>query len=474
MSFTADISRQGEYVYLRQNNTVLCGTAGKETTVCSSERIRTGFYFLSEDEFMSGTILIKNIRAVDAVKDTVTDVFISDGIIAGVGNITAVNADTVIDGTGLVLMPSLFDMHVHFRDPGFTHKEDILTGCSAALAGGVTGVLAMPNTNPPCDNPETVRYITEKAQGTGVDVYPVGCITGGMKGNGLNDYEALKKAGCICISDDGRPVENAEMMRRALELSNENGLLVASHCEDLAIINGGIMNKGEISAKLGVKGMDRASEDYITAREIILASSVNARIHICHVSTEGSTAVIRFAKSRGIKVTCETAPHYFMLTDRLLEKRDADYRMNPPLRTDKDVRAIIDGIKDGTIDCIITDHAPHTAEEKAVFEKAPNGVVGLETSFAAALTALYHTGELSLNRIAELMCVNPRKILGLEIPAVEVGKTADLMIADIGRKWTVDPEKLHSKSHNTVFKGMTLTGKPLVTISKGIIRYDER
>lgn len=474
MSFTADISRQGEYVYLRQNNTVLCGTAGKETTVCSSERIRTGFYFLSEDEFMSGTILIKNIRAVDAVKDTVTDVFISDGIIAGVGNITAVNADIVIDGTGLVLMPSLFDMHVHFRDPGFTHKEDILTGCSAALAGGVTGVLAMPNTNPPCDNPETVRYITEKAQGTGVDVYPVGCITGGMKGNGLNDYEALKKAGCICISDDGRPVENAEMMRRALELSNENGLLVASHCEDLAIINGGIMNKGEISAKLGVKGMDRASEDYITAREIILASSVNARIHICHVSTEGSTAVIRFAKSRGIKVTCETAPHYFMLTDRLLEKRDADYRMNPPLRTDKDVRAIIDGIKDGTIDCIITDHAPHTAEEKAVFEKAPNGVVGLETSFAAALTALYHTGEVSLNRIAELMCVNPRKILGLEIPAVEVGKTADLMIADIGRKWTVDPEKLHSKSHNTVFKGMTLTGKPLVTISKGIIRYDER
>lgn len=452
----------------------LCSDAKKEATVCSSERIRTGFYFLLGDEYMSGTILIKNIRAVDAVKDTITDVFISDGIIASVGNIPGADADTVIDGTNLVLMPSLFDMHVHFRDPGFTHKEDILTGCSAALAGGVTGVLAMPNTNPPCDNPETVRYIIEKAQGTGVDVYPVGCITGGMKGNGLNDYEALKEAGCICISDDGRPVENAEMMRRALELSNKNGLLVASHCEDLSIISGGIMNKGEVSEKLGVKGMDRASEDYITAREIILASSVNARIHICHVSTEGSTAIIRFAKSRGIKVTCETAPHYFMLTDKLLEKRDADYRMNPPLRTDEDVRAIINGIKDGTIDCIITDHAPHSAEEKAVFEKAPNGVVGLETSFAAALTALYHTGEVSLNRIAELMCVNPRKILGLEIPAVEVGKTADLMIADIGRKWTVDPEKLHSKSHNTVFKGVTLTGKPLVTISKGIIRYDER
>lgn len=423
---------------------------------------------------MSGSILIKNIRAVDAERDLVTDVLISDGKIASVGNSLTADADTVIDGTDLVLMPSLFDMHVHFRDPGFTHKEDILTGCAAALAGGVTGVLAMPNTDPPCDNPETIRYIIEKAEGTGVDVYPVGCITGGMKGNGLNDYEALKSAGCICISDDGRPVENAEMMRKALEMSNENGLLVASHCEDLSIIDGGIMNKGEISEKLGVKGMDRASEDYITAREIILASSADARIHICHVSTEGSTDIIRFAKSKGVKVTCETAPHYFMLTDKLLEKRDADYRMNPPLRTDADVRAIIEGIKDGTIDCIITDHAPHAAAEKADFEKAPNGVVGLETSFAATLTALFHTGEISLNKIAELMCVNPRKILGLEIPAIEEGKTADLMIADINRKWTVDPEKLHSKSHNTVFKGMSLTGKPLVTISKGTIRYDER
>ncbi|MBQ8348274.1 MAG: dihydroorotase [Ruminococcus sp.] len=423
---------------------------------------------------MSDSILIKNIRAVDAKNDKVTDVFLKDGIIADIGKNLHTGADQVIDGTDLVLMPSIFDMHVHFRDPGQTHKEDILTGCAAALAGGVTGVLAMPNTKPPCDNPETIRYIIDKAKNTGVDVYPVGCITGGMSGNGLCEYEALKEAGCICISDDGRPVENAEMMRKALELSNENGLLVASHCEDLSIINGGIMNKGEVSEKLGVKGMDRASEDYITAREIILASSVNARIHICHVSTEGSAAIIRFAKSRGIKVTCETAPHYFQLTDELLFKRDADYRMNPPLRTSADVKAIIEAIKDGTIDCIITDHAPHAAEEKADFEKAPNGVVGLETSLAASLTALYHTGEITLKKIVELMCVNPRKILGLEIPAVQIGKTADLLIADINRKWTVEPEKLHSKSHNSVFKGMTLTGKPLVTISKGIIRYDER
>ncbi|HRU98967.1 MAG TPA: dihydroorotase [Ruminococcus sp.] len=420
------------------------------------------------------SILIQNIRAVDTECDKVTDVLIRDGIIAKVGNNIAESADTVIDGNGLVLMPSLFDMHVHFRDPGLTHKEDVLTGCAAALAGGVTGVLAMPNTKPPCDNPDTIRYIIDKSKDTGVEVYPVGCITGGMCGNGLCDYDALKAAGCICISDDGRPVENAEQMRKALELSNENGLLVASHCEDLNIINGGIINKGETSAKLGVKGMDRASEDYITAREMILASSVNARIHICHVSTEGSAAMIRFAKSRGVKVTCETAPHYFMLTDKLLEKRDADYRMSPPLRTPEDVRAIIDAIKDGTIDCIITDHAPHTTEEKADFEKAPNGVVGLETSLAATLTALYHTGEITLNKVVELMSANPRKILGLDVPSIREGSAADLVIADINRKWTVDPDKLHSKSHNTVFKGMTLTGKALVTISKGIIRYDER
>lgn len=420
------------------------------------------------------TILIRNVRAVDAEIDLFTDVLISDGIIAEVGENISAEADEVIDGTDLVLMPSIFDMHVHLRDPGFTHKEDVLTGCAAALAGGVTGVLAMPNTKPPCDNPETIRYIIEKSKGTGVDVYPVGCITGGMSGDGLCDYGALKAAGCICISDDGRPVENAELMRKALELSKENDLLVASHCEDLSIINGGIINKGEMSEKLGVKGMDRASEDYITAREMILASSVDARIHICHVSTKGSAEMIRFAKSQGVKVTCETAPHYFMLTDKLLEKRDADYRMNPPLRTPEDVRAIIDTIKDGTIDCIITDHAPHAPEEKADFEKAPNGVVGLETSFAATLTALYHTGEISLNRVAELMCVNPRRILGLEVPAIKAGKTADLLLADINMKWTVEPEKLHSKSRNSVFKGMTLTGKPIVTISKGEIKYDIR
>lgn len=420
------------------------------------------------------TILLKGIRAIDAENDFIADIYIADGKIKHVADSIEMKADIEIDGTGLAVMPSFFDMHVHFRDPGFTHKEDVITGCNAALAGGVTGVLCMPNTKPPVDNPETVKYIIDKAEDTGVEVYPVGCITNGMCGKGLCDYDELKQLGVLAVSDDGRPVENAEQMREALEKSNDNGLLVISHCEDLSIINGGIMNKGEMSEKLGVKGMDRVSEDMITAREIILAKSVNSRIHIAHVSTEGSTEIIRQSKKAGVKVTCETCPHYFLLTDEKLAARDADFRMNPPLRTADDVKAIIDGIVDGTIDCIVTDHAPHTAEEKADFEKAPNGVVGLETSFAAALTGLYHTGKVSLNKIVELMSVNPRKLLGLPFISIKDDETADLVIADLNKEWIVEPGKLHSKSHNTVFKGMTLKGKPIMTISKGEIRYENK
>lgn len=420
------------------------------------------------------TILLKGIRAIDAENDFIADIYIADGKIKHVADSIEMKADIEIDGTGLAVMPSFFDMHVHFRDPGFTHKEDVITGCNAALAGGVTGVLCMPNTKPPVDNPETVKYIIDKAEDTGVEVYPVGCITNGMCGKELCDYDELKQSGVLAVSDDGRPVENAEQMREALEKSNDNGLLVISHCEDLSIINGGIMNKGEMSEKLGVKGMDRVSEDMITAREIILAKSVNSRIHIAHVSTEGSTEIIRQSKKAGVKVTCETCPHYFLLTDEKLAARDADFRMNPPLRTADDVKAIIDGIVDGTIDCIVTDHAPHTAEEKADFEKAPNGVVGLETSFAAALTGLYHTGKVSLNKIVELMSVNPRKLLGLPFISIKDDETADLVIADLNKEWIVEPGKLHSKSHNTVFKGMTLKGKPIMTISKGEIRYENK
>lgn len=418
---------------------------------------------------MNQSILFKNVRIVDAETDTVGDVLVKDGIIAEIGNVSA-TADRVIEGSGkLVVMPSLFDMHVHFRDPGFTHKEDVLTGCTAALAGGVSGVVCMPNTKPPIDSKETVDYIVNKAEPTGVSVYPAGCVTKGMLGKELYDHSSI---GVKIISDDGRPVENAELLRQAMLESNKNGILIASHCEDLNIINGGIVNDGEVSAELGLKGMNRASEDSITAREIAVAMSADARIHICHVSTVGSLDFIREAKARGVKVTCETCPHYFMYTDEKIRSLDADYRMNPPLRTEADRAAVEKAVLDGTIDCIVTDHAPHAAEEKADFYKAPNGVVGLETSLAAMLTHFYHTGKLSLSRISEMMAEKPRKLLGLPVTKVEKGAKADLILVDTEKEWIVEPEKLHSKSHNTVFKGEKFKGQNLMTITDGIIRFE--
>lgn len=419
-------------------------------------------------------LLIKNIVAVDPQSDLheVTDIGITGEIITCIGK-TDEPAERVIDAKGkLVALPGLFDMHVHFRDPGQTYKEDILTGAAAAKAGGFTGVACMPNTKPVIDNAQTVGYVLDKAQKTGIDVLPVGCITKGMKSEELCDYDELIKVGIVAISDDGRPVENAELMRKALELSVSNGLTVISHCEDLNIINGGIINKGEISEKLGVKGMDRASEDYITAREIALAMSCGAHIHIAHVSTKGSVNIIRAAKKDGVNVTCETGPHYFTYTDEKLLSRDADYRMSPPLRTEQDRQAIEEALLDGTIDCIITDHAPHSSEEKADFEKAPNGVVGLETSLAVTLTRLYHTGKCSLEKVAELMSINPRKVLGLAPVKIAVGQRADLALIDPEQEWEVIPAELHSKSKNSVFKGEKLKGKNVYTICKGKVVFE--
>ncbi len=417
------------------------------------------------------TILIKNVRAVDIDLDTICDIYIKDGKIEAIHSNCNVSADKVIDGTNLVAMPSLFDMHVHFRDPGLTHKEDIVTGCKSALAGGFTGVACMPNTKPVIDSVDTIDYVISKAKPTGVTVYPIASITNDMKGEKLTDFAVLKKAGAIAVSDDGRPVENADIMRKAIKKAYEVDMPIISHCEDLNIIKGGIMHKGTVSKELGVKGMDRASEDSITAREIALAHSVNGAIHIAHVSTEGSIALVRDAKRRGVKVTCETAPHYMLLTHEKLRGLDADFRMNPPLREQFDVDAVVEGVLDGTVDCIVTDHAPHTKEEKAKFETAPNGVVGLETSFAGVVTALYKTGKVSLQKIVELMSVNPRKILNVPVETLKVGANANIVLADVNMQWKVVPEELHSKSKNTVFKGMTLTGKPVMTISNGKIVY---
>ncbi len=417
------------------------------------------------------SLLLKN--AVPFDRDYACDILIENGFITRMepADRETFTADNMLDCGGLTAFPGLFDMHVHFRDPGYTYKEDVFSGSEAALAGGVTGVVCMPNTNPVTDNAQVVRYIVDKAKETGVKIYPAACITSGMKGGELTNFDELRDAGVKVISDDGRPVKNAEIMRQALEQSGKYGLLCASHCEDLDIINGGIINKGEVSKALGVKGMDRASEDSITAREIMLAASCGARIHICHVSTKGSIEMIRAAKQMGVAVTCETCPHYFMYTDEKVMSRDADYRMNPPLRTESDRNAVLAAVLDGTIDCIVTDHAPHAAEEKSDFEKAPNGVVGLETSLAAALTVLHHENGMPLRRIAELMSSNPRKLLGIEQIAIIPGSRADICIADIDRSWTVVPEKLHSKSKNTVFKGETFKGRVIYTITDGEVRY---
>lgn len=416
--------------------------------------------------------MLKNMVIIGDGCETHGDVFIQDGRISAVGPKLINDADVVIEGEGkLVACSGLFDMHVHLRDPGQTAKEDIFTGAAAAFAGGITGVACMPNTNPPIDTPETVQYILEKAKLSGLKVLPVGCITKGLGGSELCDYDTLIKAGVRAISDDGRPVKNAAVLLEALEASKENGLLVISHCEDMDIIGNGIINKGAVSLELQVEGMDRASEDSITAREIALADSIHARIHIAHVSTKGSVALIRDAKARGVHVTCETCPHYFCFTEKKLTTRDADYRMNPPLRTERDREAIIDGIFDGTIDCIVTDHAPHTADEKRDFLTAPNGVVGLETSLAAALTQLHHKGKLPIHRIVALMSSAPREILGLERRMIYKDFPADITVFDPNAEWVVEPDSLHSKSHNSAFKGEKLTGRVVATIADGELVY---
>ena len=422
------------------------------------------------------SLLLKNGYVVDTANgfEGIADILVENGVIVKrEPNITD-NADKTIDCSGLAVLPGICDMHVHFRDPGQTHKEDIITGGNAAAAGGVTAVACMPNTNPTVDNAETVKYILEKAKNATVKVYPVGCITKGLKGEELCDFEELHKAGCVAVSDDGKPVRNARIMAQALVKAHYAGLKVISHCEDVDVVAGGIINSGEVSKELGVNGMHRISEDISTAREIVLARDLEMPIHIAHVSTATCMMLLRLAARYGIMVTSETCPHYFSLTDEKLLARDADYRMNPPLRTKDDVEAITEGVCDGTIDCIVTDHAPHTAEEKSDFEKAPNGVVGLETSLAVTLTRLYHTGKLSLSKIVRLMCVNPRKILNIAGGNFSEGEPADIAIVDLNEEWTVDPAKLHGKSHNTCFKGEKLKGKVKMTVLDGKIVYTDK
>ncbi len=413
-------------------------------------------------------LLLKHAHIISPADnlDGVADILVRDGKIAQIGDNLSCGGE-IINAEGLTAIPGLVDMHVHLRDPGQTAKEDIMTGCCAAAAGGVTSLLCMPNTNPTVDSAETVKYILDKAKNASAKVYVAASITKGLKSEAPTDLEELKAAGAVGLSDDGRPVENTKFLSDAMKKAPKLGMTVVAHCEDLFLADGGKINEGEVSRALGVKGIPAAAEDCGTAREIALAAAENVPIHICHVSTKTSVDLVRDAKRRGVKVTAETAPHYFSLTEQELLRRDADYRMNPPLRTRADVSAILGGLTDGTLDCIATDHAPHTVEEKSDFEASPNGSIGMETSLAVGVTYLVKTGVLSFGELVRKMSVNPANILGINAGTLSVGAPADIALVDLNEEWTVDVNRLHGKSKNTPFKGMTLTGKVKRTLLNG-------
>lgn len=420
------------------------------------------------------TLSILNARVIDPANniDDKLNVYIEDGKIADISP-EVHNADTVIDANGMVVAPGLVDMHVHLRDPGFTDKEDIITGCNAAVAGGVTSLLAMPNTNPVTDCAEVVEYINEKAKNAKAKVYVAAAITKGLKSEEPTDLDELAKVGVIALSDDGRPVENTKFMADAMKKAPQKNMCVVAHCEDLFLADGGKINEGAVSEQLNVKGIPASAEDAGTAREIALSAAYDVPIHICHVSTKTSVALIRDAKNRGVKVTAETAPHYFSLTEKALLARDADFRMNPPLRCDDDVQAIVDGLCDGTLDAIATDHAPHTPQQKQDFESAPNGSIGMETSLSVGITYLVNKGILTLPQLISKMSVNPAKILNIPAGRLSVGDNADIVIFNPDEEYTVDINQLHGKSINTPFKGMKLQGKVKYTVLNGEIVYKD-
>ena len=419
-------------------------------------------------------LLIRGARILNPARgeDYIGNILISGDRISAVSeNLYDADAE-VIEAKGLTAVPGFVDMHVHLRDPGFTDKEDIYTGCRAAAAGGVTSLLCMPNTKPAVDTPETVRYILDKAKTADAHVYVAAAITKGLKGEELCDLEALHDAGAIALSDDGRPVIDPACLVKALCEAPKLHMRVTAHCEDLFLAKKWVMHEGEISEKLNLPGVPAAAEDCGTAREIAAAAAYDVPVHICHVSTATSAALIRDAKARGVKVTAETAPHYLLLTDEALEKHDADYRMNPPLREEEDCEAIIEGIFDGTIDAIVTDHAPHAPEEKEDFLRAPNGIVGLETSFAAACTVLVHQQGMGLMELVRLMTTNPANIMRLPGGTLREGSLADIVLFDPNLTWTVEADKLHSKSKNTPFDKMKLTGRVVRTILGGKVVYE--
>ena len=421
-------------------------------------------------------ILLKGVRLINPEQnlDKVADLLISDGTISKIGeNLTAGASTKIFDLKGKICVPGLYDMHVHLREPGREDTETIFTGSNAAAAGGFTGVACMPNTTPTIDTAEVVNFILGKSKEHLVDVDPIGAVTKERKGKSLAPMLELSDAGAVAFSDDGTAVKTASLLRSALEYSQMIDAPIIEHCEDESLA-GGAMNESVISTELGLPSIPTVAEDLIVMRGLLLAEYTGGKIHIAHLSSKRSVELVREAKKRGVDVTAEVAPHHFSLTDDNIRKFDTNYKMNPPLREQKDVDAIIEGLQDGTIDCIASDHAPHSIEEKELeYIYAPNGIIGLETELGLTLTNLYHKNKLTLEQVIEKLSINPRKILNLDIPMIAEGEKANLTIIDLDAEYVVDISKFKSRSINSPFGGKELKGKSVAVINKSKMFFDD-
>jgi dihydroorotase len=419
-------------------------------------------------------ILIKGGRVISPAQqlDGTCDILIENGKITAIGKKLNGKGAEVIDAAGKVVTPGLVDIHVHLRDPGFEYKEDIASGTLAAVAGGFTSVACMPNTNPVNDNQAVTSFILKKAAEDGhCRVFPIASITKGLEGELLTEMGELKELGVYAVSDDGKPVSNPQLMRRAMEYARPFGMTIISHAEDLDLVGSGVMNEGLISTELGLKGIPWVAEDAATAREVMLAEFTGAHLHVAHVSTKGSIEIVRQAKKRGVAVTCEAAPHHFTLTDEAVRGYNTNAKMNPPLRSPEDREAVRQGIADGTVDAIATDHAPHHIDEKNVeFAIAMNGIVGLETALPLTLK-LVEEGLIDLPKAVALLTSGPADVLGLPVGQLQEGGDADVTVIDPDLEWTVEAQKLVSKSKNTPFDGWQMKGAAVCTIVSGTIVF---
>jgi dihydroorotase len=421
-------------------------------------------------------LCIRNGRVVDPSQslDQVTDLWIRDDRVVGTGPRPELHAERTIDATGKIVSPGLIDMHVHLREPGREEDETIATGTASALAGGVTSVACMPNTEPAIDSQADAEFVCLQAKRAGnANVFPIGAITKGRKGEELAEIGGLVAGGAVAFTDDGSPVVSAEIMRRAMEYCRMFDKAVLSHSEDLDLTRGGVMNEGYESMRLGLRGMPAAAEEVMVYREIALAKLTEARVHILHVSTAGSVELIRRAKEMGVRVTGEACPHHFALTDKCLRTFDSNFKMAPPLRTDDDVRAILAGLRDGTLDVIATDHAPHAPEKKMrELDQAPNGIIGLETLVPVCVGALVEPGILTWPQLIEKLTVQPARVLGIDRGTLKPGAIADVTVLDPAAEWTIDPSRFKSKSRNCPFAGWKVRGRAETVLVGGAVKYE--